>query len=523
MQHIYQILDCNDTAPAHGCADSILVSKQIELNSIDFPESKSGENLAALISKISAPPIYISPQYLGYIQDVSKSLHTAITDIVSRWWDDTNLSEAIPLDPGIKRLLERLEHEGFTWRSGSWRPDFLVEENSEKSHPQIKICEINARFGFNGFFCTHGITNGYYKNNMSPIQPAFSQVCLSAGFWRIGDFDVANERIPLQFGDVFGHVFDTTKPVHIVKGREAGYDIHHLAKELSNDVFFVHVSELRIAPTNAGKQLLYFVGGKEVEIFQVVLELHQDELLSLPENLLWEISIRVRINDMRTIMLVHDKRMLGLVRQQLANLVVRDVLSPQAATLLENSIADTYIPGSSEYQKALSSPRDQQWLFKPAGSGKGAGIVFRQDLSEEHWQSFVGNAQIPHVLQRAVNHKVFNLVMPRDQGSIKRVPWGMVGTFFLVDGYFSGFGPWRSSAEKICALSRGGSWMMAVCDRACLPFIVHPKPREVRYPSRTASEYSKDSQKFPQKIVEAFSTPSSHPSSNYLVIKNGLN
>ncbi|KAF3935430.1 hypothetical protein ABW20_dc0105679 [Dactylellina cionopaga] len=482
MEHIYQIIDCESTKQADGCDDDVLNSKQAELIKIDFPEAKSGGGMAPVMSKVSALPIYISPQFLQYIQSVSKHLHNSVVDIVSRWWDDPAFSAAIPLDPKIERTLRRLELEGVAWRSGSWRPDFLVEDSAETPYPRIKICEINARFGFNGFLCVQGAINGYYTNETSPIQPAFS-----------------------QFNDVFGHVFDTSKPVHILKGREAGYDINHLPKELSAEVTFADVAQLQIVRTGTGNRLVQCVEGKEVEISQIVLELHQDELLDLSEDLLWEISIRVRINDMRTIMLVHDKRMLGLVRQQLVSLISRSVLSIQAAALLENSIAETYLPGTPGYLEALSSPREQQWLFKPAGSGKGAGIVFRQDLLENEWRSFIATSSIPHVLQRAVSHKKFNLAMPSEEGLVKRVSWDLVGTFFMVDGYFNGLGPWRSSVEKICALSRGGSWMVGVCDSACLPFPMHPKSRDIRRPSSTTSEHSADLQVFPPKIIEAYS------------------
>ncbi|KAK6348732.1 hypothetical protein TWF718_006519 [Orbilia javanica] len=481
MEHIYQITDCDTLEPASSCDVSILTSKQAEITNIHFPESESGENLAFLISKISVPPVYVSRQYLRYVQNVSKHLYTAITDIVSRWWEEPGLSSAIPLDPMFERLLKRLDQEGITWRSGSWRPDFLMEESTDAAYPRIKICEINARFGFNGFFVTLGVANGFYCDDSSRFQPAFS-----------------------QFDDVFGHIFDLTKPLHILKGREVGYDIHHLPKALHTDVIFVDVSQLRVIPSDAGNTLVQVVDGLEVEVSQIVLELHQDELLALSESLLWEISIRSRINDLRTIMLVHDKRMLGLVRHQLVGLVTRNILSIQAAALLENSIAETCLPGTLEYQAAVGSDRTQQWLFKPAGSGKGAGIIFRHDVPEEEWQTLISTTKLSHVLQRAVDHKPQKLVMPV-AGKMTTVPWDLVGTFFMVDGYFNGFGPWRSSVEKICALSRGGSWMMGVCDRDCLPFPMHPKPTEARRPSRTVSEHSADLTVFPPKIIDAYS------------------
>ncbi|KAF3920071.1 hypothetical protein AA313_de0200379 [Arthrobotrys entomopaga] len=453
MQHIYQVLDCSSAVPIGDAnqPESLLKSKQTELNCFSFPEATSGHLISQVFTKTSTFPIYTSPEYLNYIQSVSNHLHAAIRNIVWNWWDDSSLSSLIPLDPKIERILRRLDTEGIVWRTGAWRPDFLIEDASEGA-PKIKICEINARFGFNGFFVTQGVAK-YFENDDKLLRPAFS-----------------------YFNDTFLGCFDSAHPIHILKGREVGYDIHHLPNELAEftETSFIDISGLRIVKTGSGNRLVYSRNGQEEEVFQLVLELHQDEILSLPEDLLWEISLRTRINDMRTIMLVHDKRMLGIVQQRAEILVAQNIMSADAASLLKTSIAETYIPGTPEYKNALQSQENQgQWLFKPAGSGKGAGIVFQKDVTEKEWKDLISTTTIPHALQRAVNKKVFELVL-RDNDSIRTVFWDMVGTFYNVDGNFKGFGPWRTSPEQICALSRGGSWLLGVCDRSCLPFSQNP-------------------------------------------------
>ncbi|KAJ6262680.1 hypothetical protein Dda_3492 [Drechslerella dactyloides] len=239
------------------------------------------------------------------------------------------------------------------------------------------------------------------------------------------------------------HAFDMSKPVHVLKGREAGYDIHHLANVLGTSVMFAEPSQLRTIRAGTRHILVQILDGKEIEVFQIVSELHQDEICSLSEDLL----------------------MLAIIRQKFGDLVSRKVLTASAAASLRDAIAETYLPGSLEYQHALESERNEKWLFKPAGGGKGAGIVFRDDIPENDWRAFR-----------------FDLIMP-DDNSVKHVSWNIVGTFFIVDGCFGGFGPWRSSEEKICALSRGGSWMIG-----------------------TISERSEDVNIFPPKTIEAHST-----------------
>lgn len=57
---------------------------------------------------------------------------------------------------------------------GSWRPDFLLEE--VESVEQFRICEINARFAFNGFLHTAFgqqafIDMGAEAKNLEPPAP----------------------------------------------------------------------------------------------------------------------------------------------------------------------------------------------------------------------------------------------------------------------------------------------------------------------------------------------------------------
>lgn len=111
------------------------------------------------------------------------------------------------------------------------------------------------------------------------------------------------------------------------------------------------------------------------EIFQVGLELHQHELVGLPLNILQELCT-VCFNDLRTIFLVHDKRMLGIIKQELQDQVARGVLSQQQAVILDRGIADTYLPGSSEIQEILDHsekhPEVRQHFLLKAIRGKAA-------------------------------------------------------------------------------------------------------------------------------------------------------
>jgi len=233
----------------------------------------------------------------------------------------------------------------------------------------------------------------------------------------------------------------------------------------SENKLFVNRQHTDISGTSAALEVEYF------EIDQLILELHQDELLSLPLPILKQIAKRTVFNDLRTIFLVHDKRMLGIIRQELPGLTERNILTNSQAILLTENIAETLIPTCSGYTTLYNifdriPEAKNNWLFKPAGRGKGEGIVFGANVDEKEWTRLLYpvNRQT-HILQRRTKQRKYNLMMPGlEDGSARNVQWPLVGSFFIINGKFEGIIGWRASADDVCALSRDGKWMGGLVD-----------------------------------------------------------
>jgi len=214
-------------------------------------------------------------------------------------------------------------------------------------------------------------------------------------------------------------------------------------------------------------------------IHQVGLELHQHELASLPPLLLQHLSL-VCFNDLRTILLVHDKRMLGIVTQELPHLVTRQILTPSQAQLLTRGITETILPGpsSKELSRLLkqctrSPDLKDQYILKPVRGGKGAGIIFGDELTPEEWCATLDRLHsrpCPElleegnmcVIQRRIHPRLYDLVLTADG---ERVRYPLVGTYHVVGGKLSGLGTWRSSEGRICAVCCGGAWICSVVRR----------------------------------------------------------
>lgn len=207
------------------------------------------------------------------------------------------------------------------------------------------------------------------------------------------------------------------------------------------------------------------------EIHQVGLELHQREFRALSPEMMRELSVR-GFNDMRTILLTHDKRMLGIVLQELSALVARKVISPEDAARLENGITPTILPGSAELESlirrsAASPSLKDGYILKPVRSGKGAGILFGDQLNHADWQTKLEELNCPqlkpgktvYVVQRKINQLYYDIIVGRTG---KPTACHIVGTYHAVNGEFLGLGGWRCSPGRLCAVADGATWTCSV-------------------------------------------------------------
>ncbi|KAJ5813642.1 uncharacterized protein N7503_000392 [Penicillium pulvis] len=431
-------------------------------------------------------PILISPEHQKQVKNLHEGLVLAITDIVERWWTDdvARFPERMPLSESEEDLLRWMDAQPdailppYRGRLGSWRPDFLIEQDSAGDE-NFRISEINSRFSFNGL-----------------MHEAYAQQALQ-------DIGVSNGRNGLMgTSDVSKMVggllrlFQPSQPLHLLKGKEKGMDIHMFVdfarRHLGLTPRFITPEDLRLVPdphstghfklcclaqsdaSPLSPNLVNSEGEVLEEIQQVGLELHQHELLSLQPEMLRQLSLRC-FNDLRTVLLVHDKRMLGIVREEVQPLVARGVLTPLQATCLDRGIAETLLPGSPDLEALLQRCRvsptlKADYILKPIRSGKGDGIIFGDDLSPAQWISCVEGlsfaALLPgstkFVVQRKITPVLYDVFL-RESGTKMQYP--LVGTYHSIDGEYLGFGVWRSSADRVVAISHGGAWMCSVMHR----------------------------------------------------------
>ena len=227
------------------------------------------------------------------------------------------------------------------------------------------ICEINARFPVNAFFAT-----AYLSAAMARAYP-FRPI---PGHERI----LEALRMPAE--------------AVILKGRERGWDIHQLSLE----------SGCRFSD-RPGRV--------------TILELHQDELFSIEG---------VTINDLRTIWLGHDKRLLGLLSKRM------------------DGIIPTWTVGSAPL-------RPGPWVLKPNRLGKGEGLIFSHQVSPAEWEERIEGAPREWVVQPFID-------------SPKLEHQRLVGTSLSMNDEVLGMGIFRAAPGDLVNVAGGGRVLCPMLD-----------------------------------------------------------
>lgn len=331
-------------------------------------------------------PLLLSGVEVRRLTRLQELIYSAFKALVPRYLHDPRLQERVPMTSWSRDVFAVLD--GSLYEPGALRPDFLIRPDGS-----FLVCEINGRFPLNGFFIS--LTS----------EEVFRQV------WP--ELRIAGSLHHLR-GDLL------KGPTAIVKSQERGYDLFLFLEELEERGFSAEVLSLEEFQ-------------KGVHSPQVMLELHGLELQQLPLDFLRRFHREKKyFNDLRTVILGHDKRLLSILSD--ADLMA-EFIPCQEARLLAEQIVPTFTVGRSPNIKA------ERWLQKPAHSGKGEGLnFFAQDRVEPGT-----------VLQPEIEQKSFTL----QNG--ERV--NLVGLLPMWNSNFYGPGIFRAGPGPIVNLSDGG-WLI---------------------------------------------------------------
>lgn len=323
------------------------------------------------------------------------SLMRVVCSIVENYHESPELQEAIPLPDDIKSYLRGLGN----YDIGCLRPDFLIDEDGK-----VKINEINARYSLNGCMIS------YFVNGV-----------LNGG--SLGDF----ESIPSIEGIVKAYDTRVGNHVALLKISEPDWDCDLYRKYLKT----------------CGREL------KKVDPLKVddytafdsaILELKQREIYeAIRKNRTAFLKDTPHMNDLRTILIAHDKRLLSVLWND--ELVNQFACSEDLEILMPHLI-ETYDVGQGKILDRLNVKRNrEQWVLKHALKGKSQQVYIGHRVSDKDWGDACDKAAFDNfVLQRKVKQKPFHIYIPY-LGSVTTTLEGMLLGFdgkFLSEGIYRG-------------------------------------------------------------------------------------
>jgi alpha-ketoglutarate-dependent taurine dioxygenase len=194
---------------------------------------------------------------------------------------------------------------------------------------------------------------------------------------------------------------------------------------------------------------------KKVYIDQFIIELHQDEILNIPFEILRSLVDSCTIlNDLRTIFIVHNKRFLGLLND---DTFLAENLSNAHHNYLKQHRILSILPEKLQsdinlHNKILKQKED--WLIKPSLFGKGEGIVFGKNVNEKEWIRLIDNCILnsnKFLIQEYIKQAKFTVYHEEILDE-----FNLAGTLLCFDTQFLSPGIFRASNKDLISLNQGG-------------------------------------------------------------------
>lgn len=221
-----------------------------------------------------------------------------------------------------------------------------------------------------------------------------------------------------------------------------GYDIN-LLQEYFGNIFCLNPKDLKF---ENDKICFYSKQNQKIFLNQFILELHQDEILNIPENILNSMVKSCKLlNDLRTIFLIHDKKFLHLLSR---DDILFDYMNINNHKIIRKHRINTYLSNQILNDYSEIENNKDRWLLKPAFLGKCKGIILGKNINQEKWTHKMKNLKQNFVIQQYIKQKVFSLKDLKN--------YHLVGTLLCFNDMFYCPGIFRASKKDLISLSQVG-------------------------------------------------------------------
>lgn len=354
-------------------------------------------------------PFAVREGSLPELRALCEAIAEGLRQIVRRYPEDPRICERLRLDPALEEAIAPAAGRPYT--IGTFRPDFVIDAEGE-----VRVCEINARFTANGYVISHLVDAALRAVRYLP--PGAGGV---RGMRDLPSVMTADLR--------------TWGATAIVLRSESGDEIHALFSGLG--AVLARPEELCV------EDGAVLVRGEPVTHF--VLELDRAELPSIDRRALERMILSRRCrNDVRTLSLVHDKRVLSLLSDPT---VMADHLPPAQRALLARHIIPTF-PATDPAAFASAMDDREAWVLKPSHGGRGVGVRIGHETPRDTWEKCLREEADRHTLQRFIPQRRFP-IRHLAGGELTETSMNVVGLLPCFEGHFFGPGIFRASTSGV--------------------------------------------------------------------------
>lgn len=397
----------------------------VTLSEKGLPHQELLENLKKFIGEIPYEegktflnqPVTVNQDYLDNSERMCSILNSLLVMFVYNYFRDVRIQAIYQLDNELREILNMTE--GVPYELGFYRPDYIYDING-----QAKVCEIGCRYPINGW-----MLSSYLNQSTAPL---------------LKNIDGNLSEIPNQnnFIEEFYSRFDAEGPIFLIHKNEKGTEVNYLKKELAQkgiQMISVTPEELKIVDgqVQAGDQVAK----------QFYLEMDREELKSFDKDVLKAIIKSGKcINDVRTLILIHDKRILTLLYNE-------EIMGSYINIDDYNFLRPYLIPSFN-----IDNPKDREfllnstenWVLKPNSGGRGIDMHIKDECDPEVWNNLVQNEWINYMVQPYIAQKKFKIERDGTTESIN-----LVGLDLCFNGTSYGPGLFRGSSASIVNLHQG--------------------------------------------------------------------
>lgn len=365
--------------------------------------------------------VTLSSEYSEEMNRLCSILNKACTAIVLNYFEDERIRKYYQLDEGLETLLKKSNNAAYN--QGFYRPDFLYDKND-----QPKICEIGARYPLNGWMISYylQLINNQANTNKDRIENNLENLI----------DDLYNQFVPHQ-------------KIALLHDDEKGTEIFYLQKELA---------KLKIELISAKPQDLIlsndsiYVNGELVS--QFILEMDREELKKIrPEVLDKLIDEKSYFNDIRTLILIHDKRVLAVMYDAP---IMNDYLSKEDYGFLQKYLIPSFVITEPSGCDVFING-EENLILKLNSGGRGIGAYVKKDCTTQEWEKIIRENWNKYLIQHFVDQQEFTDVENNRQIHL-------VGMLLCKNDKNYGSGLFRGSDETVVNVHQGRALIYPILD-----------------------------------------------------------